>query len=639
MADGVYGLDLVITDRDEDLDELIAVAGASGFAPPADIRADRITADGKTFRYVDSESLASDPAQAPAFAALPGALVAVPGYVDAAVHAGVAFGTPASGYRAATGVFAVAGRVHARRFGQRGALPAARGQRRRRAHRGGGLADPRGRHTRGQPRARADPPAARLARGGLGVGRRLQRRRPRARAHRGRAGVRHRRRRAEGARRARSSRGPTRSRSSAGCRRRATSCRRARPRRSPPMRRRSAISWARAGRSTGARRGRCAPSATCIARPFPTASPARRPARSRRASPTGARSTWASSSTSSTTSSCSGVLGDTSTGCAGRAAAGAPAGSPDAGLPRRPQRHPDLPGRRAHLSRRRPRRRRRHLGRRRRPGRHGRLPRARATPRAAMGNGLRQRARRDARRPALAAGHAAALRAVPAVAVQRFDGAERLCGPLSARCLACAALAVALAPGRVRAGGAQARRERGPEAPARQARRPRDRPAPARRLEAARVLPAARRPEPGARAAARPRRASRCPCPTAGGSCRRWASSSRRTTRTTRTSSRATCPSATTPGSGSGCPDLARRLSPDWFFNLGVISDTLVEARRLPTPVGAQTTARPGAYDVFGQGKQTTVARDARSCRSASSRATRPSSRRTTSSASCPRST
>ena len=55
-------------------------------------------------------------------------------------------------------------------------------------------------------------------------------------------------------------------------------------------------------------------------------------------------------------------------------------------------------------------------------------------------------------------------------------------------------------------------------------------------------------------------------------------------------------------------PDLARRLSPDWFFNLGVVSDTLVEARRLPTPVGAQATARPGAYDVFGQGKQTTVA-------------------------------
>ena len=55
-------------------------------------------------------------------------------------------------------------------------------------------------------------------------------------------------------------------------------------------------------------------------------------------------------------------------------------------------------------------------------------------------------------------------------------------------------------------------------------------------------------------------------------------------------------------------PDVARRLSPDWFFSLGVVSDTLVEARRLPTPVGAQSTQRAGAYDVFGQGKQTTVA-------------------------------
>ena len=109
MADGTYGLDLVITDRDEDLDELIAVAGAIGFAAPADIRAERITADGKTFRFVDSESLASDPARAPPFAALPGALVAVPGYVEASVRAGVAFGTPASGYRAAGGAFAALG--------------------------------------------------------------------------------------------------------------------------------------------------------------------------------------------------------------------------------------------------------------------------------------------------------------------------------------------------------------------------------------------------------------------------------------------------------------------------------------------------------------------------------------------------
>jgi len=105
MADGVYGLDLIITDRDEDLDELISVAGTFGYAAPADIRAERITADGKTFRYVDSESIVSNPAQAPAFAALPGALVPVDGYSDGTVRAGVSFGTPASGYRAADGVF------------------------------------------------------------------------------------------------------------------------------------------------------------------------------------------------------------------------------------------------------------------------------------------------------------------------------------------------------------------------------------------------------------------------------------------------------------------------------------------------------------------------------------------------------
>ena len=126
MADGTYGLDAVITDIDEDLDELIAVAGGTGFSPPPDIRAERITADGKTFRYVDSESLASDPARAAAFPSLPGKLLEVAGYAPASVGAGVAFGTPASGYRAATGAFAVVGAftlvdgANAERFPTRG---------------------------------------------------------------------------------------------------------------------------------------------------------------------------------------------------------------------------------------------------------------------------------------------------------------------------------------------------------------------------------------------------------------------------------------------------------------------------------------------------------------------------------------
>ena len=108
ISDGVYGLDPNITDIDQDADELIAVAGTTGYAAPDDIRGNRITADGRTFRFVDSESLQANPAQAPAFASVPGAMVAVAGYFDAPLQArqGVSFGNAASGFRADTGPFA-----------------------------------------------------------------------------------------------------------------------------------------------------------------------------------------------------------------------------------------------------------------------------------------------------------------------------------------------------------------------------------------------------------------------------------------------------------------------------------------------------------------------------------------------------
>jgi len=101
LSDGAYGLDANVLDVDLDADELIAVAGARGFDAPANRRAERITADGRSLRFVDSELLVSDPAAAPAFAVLPGVLVDVPGFFSpAAVRAGTAYGTPASGYRA-----------------------------------------------------------------------------------------------------------------------------------------------------------------------------------------------------------------------------------------------------------------------------------------------------------------------------------------------------------------------------------------------------------------------------------------------------------------------------------------------------------------------------------------------------------
>ena len=39
----------------------------------------------------------------------------------------------------------------------------------------------------------------------------------------------------------------------------------------------------------------------------------------------------------------------------------------------------------------------------------------------------------------------------------------------------------------------------------------------------------------------------------------------------------------------------------DWFFIASAVSDTVVEARTFPIPVGVQTTERPGNLDIFGR--------------------------------------
>ncbi len=98
-ADGVYGLDADVSNIDADLDEIIAIAGSSGFAPPADILASRITVEGKTLRYTDASvrSLASNPALAPLVA--PTGFIAVTGYTDVGIFAGQAYGTSGSGIR------------------------------------------------------------------------------------------------------------------------------------------------------------------------------------------------------------------------------------------------------------------------------------------------------------------------------------------------------------------------------------------------------------------------------------------------------------------------------------------------------------------------------------------------------------
>ena len=55
-------------------------------------------------------------------------------------------------------------------------------------------------------------------------------------------------------------------------------------------------------------------------------------------------------------------------------------------------------------------------------------------------------------------------------------------------------------------------------------------------------------------------------------------------------------------------PALAHALDAQWFVSVGVVSDTLAEYRRLPTAVAPQAAQRPGSFDVFGQGKQSTLA-------------------------------
>ncbi|MGH8040650.1 MAG: heme-binding protein [Rudaea sp.] len=104
-ADGIYGLDPNVMDKDRNIDELIAMAATYGFGAPTDRRADTITAGGITLRFsdVDYADLATHPQNAPPYPTLTGALMTAPGYFDgSAILAGTAFGQTDSGIRADT---------------------------------------------------------------------------------------------------------------------------------------------------------------------------------------------------------------------------------------------------------------------------------------------------------------------------------------------------------------------------------------------------------------------------------------------------------------------------------------------------------------------------------------------------------
>jgi uncharacterized protein GlcG (DUF336 family) len=101
LADGTYGLDRNVRNRDRDLDELIAIAGSIGFDAPVNLRADRVTVDGRSLRYADRGPGAlltrrADANQIDLAAA--GAFVQVNGYYPGGVPiTGTAFGFGQSG--------------------------------------------------------------------------------------------------------------------------------------------------------------------------------------------------------------------------------------------------------------------------------------------------------------------------------------------------------------------------------------------------------------------------------------------------------------------------------------------------------------------------------------------------------------
>jgi uncharacterized protein GlcG (DUF336 family) len=99
IADGIYGLDKNIGDIVVGVDEAIAFAASYSYAAPVDRRADQITVNGLALRF--SDVVLSDLLSTPGTASILSAsnYVAVPGYADGIVHAGVAFGQPDSGIR------------------------------------------------------------------------------------------------------------------------------------------------------------------------------------------------------------------------------------------------------------------------------------------------------------------------------------------------------------------------------------------------------------------------------------------------------------------------------------------------------------------------------------------------------------
>ena len=105
ISDNHYGVDKFILDFDTDNDEIIALAATLGYEAPEDIKASRITVDGKTLRFsdVNFDDVSISRLSATSFDGLTsGDLITVAGYTDGLIKRGTVFTNAESGVRADT---------------------------------------------------------------------------------------------------------------------------------------------------------------------------------------------------------------------------------------------------------------------------------------------------------------------------------------------------------------------------------------------------------------------------------------------------------------------------------------------------------------------------------------------------------
>ena len=123
--DGLYTVDRVVSDTDDDPEEQVALAASLGFEAPSERTADNISVAGRSLRFSDTSYGAITPPDT-LDALENGGLKAVTGYCGATIRGGVTFGSPESGI-VVTSRAGVPAAVLTGRFGTKAGRPLANG--------------------------------------------------------------------------------------------------------------------------------------------------------------------------------------------------------------------------------------------------------------------------------------------------------------------------------------------------------------------------------------------------------------------------------------------------------------------------------------------------------------------------------